>query len=44
MKKKGEMTEDEQKSSEEDLQKLTDRYVKVIDEAVAAKTKEIMTV
>ena len=44
MKKKGEMTEDEQKSSEEDLQKLTDRYVKVIDEAVAAKTKEIMAI
>lgn len=44
MKKKNEMTEDEQKTSEEELQKLTDRYVKVIDEAVAAKTKEIMAI
>ncbi len=44
MKKKGEMTEDEQKTSEEELQKLTDRYVKVIDEAAAAKTKEIMAI
>ncbi|MBE6591432.1 MAG: ribosome recycling factor [Ruminococcaceae bacterium] len=43
-KKKGEMTEDEQKSSEEDLQKLTDRYVKIIDEAVSAKNKEVMAI
>lgn len=44
MKKKNEMTEDEQKASEEDLQKLTDRYVKTIDEAVSVKTKEIMAI
>ncbi len=44
MKKKSEMTEDEQKTSEEELQKLTDRYVKIIDEAVSAKTKEIMAI
>ena len=44
MKKNNEMTEDEQKTSEDELQKLTDRYVKAVDEAVAAKTKEIMAI
>ena len=44
MKKNNEMTEDEQKTSEDELQKLTDRYVKAVDEAVAVKTKEIMAI
>ena len=44
MKKKSEITEDEQKDSEEELQKLTDRFVKLVDEAVAVKTKEIMAI
>ena len=44
MKKKSEITEDEQKLSEEELQKLTDRYIKLMDEAVAVKTKEIMAI
>ena len=44
MKKKSEITEDEQKLSEDELQKLTDRYIKLMDEAVAVKTKEIMAI
>lgn len=44
MKKKSEMTEDEQKSSEKEIQDLTDKYVKNIDTACAAKNKEIMEI
>ena len=44
MKKKSEMTEDEQKASEKAIQDLTDKYIKLLDAAGAAKEKEIMTV
>lgn len=42
--KANEISEDEQKDAEADVQKLTDRFVKKIDEMVDAKSKEIMTV
>ncbi len=42
LKKDGEMTEDEQKSSEKLVQDLTDKYIKQIDEISAKKEKEIM--
>ena len=42
MKKKSEITEDEQKQSEKEIQDLTDKYVKKIDEVCAKKSKEIM--
>jgi len=38
------LTEDGQKDHEAEVQKLTDKYVKVIDEVVAAKEKEVMKV
>ena len=41
MKKNGEITEDDLKSSENDIQKLTDKYCKQADDAAAAKNKEI---
>ncbi len=41
MKKNGEITEDDLKSSETDIQKLTDKYCKLADDAAAAKSKEI---
>jgi ribosome recycling factor len=41
---KGEVSEDEIKSLEDELQKITDKYVKDIDVLVEAKTKELMTV
>lgn len=41
---KTEVSEDEIKQLEEQLQKLTDKYIKEIDGLVEAKTKEIMTV
>ena len=44
MKKAGELTEDDQKKLEEETQKLTDKYVKKIDETCAAKNKEVMEV
>lgn len=44
MKKKGEMTEDEQKASEKDIQTLTDKYTKLADEGAAKKKKEIMEI
>ena len=41
---KGEVSEDEIKGLEDDLQKITDKYIKDIDGLVEAKTKELMTV
>ncbi|WP_425408810.1 ribosome recycling factor [Hyphococcus sp.] len=42
--KKTDGGEDEQKKLSEDVQKLTDEYVKKVDEALAAKEAEIMQV
>ena len=44
MKKNSEITEDDQKNGEEEIQKITDDFVKRIDEIAAAKTKEIMEI
>ena len=41
-KKKSEITEDDQKKAEKDLQDLTDKYIKKVDEACAVKEKELM--
>ncbi len=43
-KKNGEITEDDVKDLEKDIQKLTDNYVKDIDSIIAAKEKEILEV
>ena len=44
MKKNSEITEDDQRDAEEDMQKLTDKAVKDVDEIFAKKEKEIMEV
>ena len=44
MKKDGEITEDDQKKAEEDIQKLTDASIKDIDKICAEKEKEILDV
>ena len=44
MNENNELTEDDQKNLETKAQKLTDKYIAKIDEAVEEKTKEIMTV
>lgn len=43
-KKKGEITEDDLKQAETDIQKLTDQYIKNIDAIAAKKEKEIMEI
>lgn len=42
LKKDSEITEDDQKKAEKDLQELTDKYVKKVDDACAVKEKELM--
>ena len=43
-KKKGELTEDDQKKCEKDLQDMTDKYIKKIDDMCAKKEKELMEI
>lgn len=42
--KEGELSDDEARRTMDEIQKLTDQYIKEIDDAMAAKEKEIMTV
>lgn len=42
--KKSEITEDDQKKYEKDLQELTDKYIKKVDELCAKKEKELMEI
>ena len=42
LKKNSEITEDEQKKAEKDLQDLLDKYTKKADEALAVKEKELL--
>ena len=44
LKKNSEMTEDEAKSSDKNVQDLTDKYSKEVDKVTADKTKEIMEI
>ena len=44
LKKNNEITEDDQKKAEKDLQDLLDKYTKKADEALAAKEKELMAI
>ena len=44
MKKNGDLTEDDVKLFDKDIQKLTDKYIENVDSAVSVKEKEIMTV
>ncbi len=44
MKKNSEITEDDVKNFDKDIQKLTDKYVGFIDDAVSTKEKEIMSI
>lgn len=44
LKKDNEITEDEQKELENELQKLTDANIKKVDKRVEEKTKEVMSV
>ena len=44
MKKNSEITEDDMKNYEKDIQKLTDKFCDTVDSAVADKEKEIMSI
>jgi len=44
MEKDGDISEDELRSFSDDVQKLTDKYVKMVDEVLKAKEAEIMQV
>ena len=44
LRKNSEITEDDQKKAEKDLQDLLDKYIKKVDETLAAKEKELMAI
>ena len=44
LKKASEITEDDQKKAEKDLQDLLDKYTKKVDDATATKEKELMAI
>ena len=44
LKKKSEITEDDQKKAEKDLQDMLDKYIKQVDTELAAKEKELMAI
>ena len=44
LKKDSQITEDEQKKAEKDLQDMLDKFIKRVDEVTAAKEKELMAI
>ena len=40
----GEISEDDEKKNEKEIQTLTDKHIKLIDDKVLSKEKEIMTI
>ena len=44
LKKDGHISEDEVKKAEDNVQKVTDKFVKEIDTIIAAKEKEVMSI
>jgi ribosome recycling factor len=44
LQKEGEVSEDEARRMSDEIQKLTDRFIGLVDESLAAKEKDVMTV
>lgn len=44
LKKDKALTEDDQRRTQEEIQKLTDQFIQEIDKSVESKTKEVMTI
>lgn len=44
LKKKSEITEDEQKEAEKEIQNITDKHIAQIDKVISAKEKELMEI
>jgi len=42
--KSKEISEDQEKSYEKNVQTITDKHIKIVDEKVTSKEKEIMTI
>lgn len=42
--KNGEMSEDESRRAQEEIQKMTDQYIREVDDIITAKEKEVMEV
>ena len=42
--KSGEMSEDESRRAQEEIQKMTDQYIREVDDIITAKEKEVMEV
>ena len=42
MEKDGELTEDELKKAQDEVQKITDKFIKEVDQVATAKEKDIM--
>ena len=42
--KKKEISEDEENKNEKEIQVITDKFIKLIDDKVSSKEKEIMTI
>ena len=44
LEKNGDITEDEKKDLEKEIQKITDKKIETVDKAVEAKSKEVMSI
>lgn len=38
------LSEDEERRGQDEIQKLTDKYIKIVDETFAAKESEVLTI
>ena len=44
LEKDGELTEDDISDSEKDIQDITAKYIKLVDDSLAAKEKDLLTI
>ena len=44
LEKDGELTEDDISDSEKDIQEITSKYIKLVDDSLAAKEKDLLTI
>ena len=44
LQKKKEISEDDEKKKEKEIQELTDKHIRLIDDKILSKEKEIMTI
>ena len=44
LEKDGELTKDDISDSEKDIQEITNKYINLVDQSVAAKEKDLLTI